>query len=111
MVKLARARGFCKGRLAANAAHACRLWATRNAEGCANRRKDRGQAGASEQARPSSQYRRRSLLQLSLQQFDLSGKRAVGSHQILDFADGMQDSGMVSAAAPPAEFRWSAKRH
>jgi len=55
--------------------------------------------------RPSSQYRRRSLLQLSLQQFDLSGKRAVGSHQILDFADGMQDSGMVSAAESPADFR------
>jgi len=55
--------------------------------------------------RPSSQYRRRSLLQLSLQQLDLSGKRAVGSHQILDFADGMQDSGMVSAAESPADFR------
>src|ERR1700720_1025778 len=50
MVKLARSRGFCKGRLAANAAHASRLWATRNAEERANRRKDRGKAGASEQA-------------------------------------------------------------
>ena len=106
MVKLARARGFCKGRLAANAAHASRLWATRNAEDVRTAGKTGAKQAHRNKPRPSSQYRRRSLLQqLSLQQLDLSGKRAVGGHQILDFADGMQDGGMVSAAEPPADFR------